>query len=730
MSTSSQSTLRRATIADVPQVVDLINSRKKTGADARLFLPASASQIGWEIEANLITLVSETADGELVAYSTFATAPNTERVCLDPTERAHLDRAFRGNGWDSHVRSQFKAPLLQRSSTVFLERICFSSKVESSASIVAIDCLAMVFALAPRIQYIALASPVALHSVSTDLAATKLSQIWVHLSSSIQVGAPSARGSQSGQIKERRPMFEPALAADSLVPPYFLYVSSRKTISPPLIVRKARVEDCDDLVPLFKRHNMLPPDAGDYHVSEILENKQEDVVSLVAEHRGIAVAFLSASKSVDVDGLCEHFALQDIFPDIIQQRGETPLPTDQDPRLNNVASIRASAENLAAAPEINQDNAGALADDGERHLTYSAETAHEEVISNLANDLRSSAHHPKQTFAEHNAFAIHLFCIDEQYSLHSTELIKPLFDAFPGRNYCLLSQPTVAPEMPLLRAPGGDSLFTRVSPKPECQPRHCLYLAHRFGSLDRVRVRFGRKSESERVVTACLGTESSMSASWCNRLEDVDDEFEPVRPEGASFFVIESFQQIIGFAVVRHEDPQPYCKQFDVNRWVDCQYLMGRGNLFVLEGLVINPLFEGHARWVLQDVMILCEVPMLFYECAAPIDHLSIKVLREQLVPLRPFPHVMSETCQCPVWFICNSLLLEPRVPINDRLVFVGGSDCNVSAIEELVFNDHYRFTNLLLVSPEGLYFPNPPIMSRDVSNWYVSFSPKKWGGT
>jgi hypothetical protein len=55
---------------------------------------------------------------------------------------------------------------------------------------------------------------------------------------------------------------------------------------------------------------MLPKDAGDYQVAEILESKNPDVISLVAEYRGIAIAFVSATAQVDLNIFLESHSLE------------------------------------------------------------------------------------------------------------------------------------------------------------------------------------------------------------------------------------------------------------------------------------------------------------------------------------------------------------------------------------------------------------------------------------
>ena len=64
----------------------------------------------------------------------------------------------------------------------------------------------------------------------------------------------------------------------------------------------------------------------------------------------------------------------------------------------------------------------------------------------------------------------------------SSALLAAAFDAFPDKDYCLLTLPADSPELPLL------AIFTRLLPPPGSALVEVLYLCHRFALLDGLQV--------------------------------------------------------------------------------------------------------------------------------------------------------------------------------------------------------------------------------------------------
>ena len=77
-----------------------------------------------------------------------------------------------------------------------------------------------------------------------------------------------------------------------------------------------------------------------------------------------------------------------------------------------------------------------------------------------------------------------MLCCEPESEQQATSfaLLAAAFDAFPDKDYCLLTLPPDSPEVPLLEA------FTRLLPPPGSALIHVLYLCHRFALLDQLQV--------------------------------------------------------------------------------------------------------------------------------------------------------------------------------------------------------------------------------------------------
>jgi hypothetical protein len=54
-------------------------------------------------------------------------------------------------------------------------------------------------------------------------------------------------------------------------------------------------------------------------------------------------------------------------------------------------------------------------------------------------------------FGESNAFAIQLFCIEDKYVSRSLDFLPKAFDAFPDKDYCIITLPPNIPEFALIQ---------------------------------------------------------------------------------------------------------------------------------------------------------------------------------------------------------------------------------------------------------------------------------------
>ncbi|XP_072167121.1 cilia- and flagella-associated protein 61-like [Diadema setosum] len=125
---------------------------------------------------------------------------------------------------------------------------------------------------------------------------------------------------------------------------FSVFVCHRHDHCPVLFVRKARVEDHDDLTPIFNRQSdMLKTTYGDFFLAELIESQNENNQAIIVETEGTAVGFMSLSTDVDVALLNTCFelgpfhGLRKPHPDDVL-RAPTPPPPEEPTLPDDAAS--------------------------------------------------------------------------------------------------------------------------------------------------------------------------------------------------------------------------------------------------------------------------------------------------------------------------------------------------------------------------------------------------------
>ncbi|XP_033104010.1 cilia- and flagella-associated protein 61-like [Anneissia japonica] len=128
-----------------------------------------------------------------------------------------------------------------------------------------------------------------------------------------------------------------------------VFVCHRHTLCPVLYTRKARVEDHDDLTPIFNRQSdMLRKSYGDYFLAELIEAQDENHHALIVEMEGTAVGFMSVASEVNVELLNSCFELVP-FHGLCKPHPEDVLrpptpPAEEVPVVENAPGSRAGSE--------------------------------------------------------------------------------------------------------------------------------------------------------------------------------------------------------------------------------------------------------------------------------------------------------------------------------------------------------------------------------------------------
>ncbi|XP_065845247.1 cilia- and flagella-associated protein 61-like isoform X2 [Oscarella lobularis] len=543
---------------------------------------------------------------------------------------------------------------------------------------------------------------------------------------------------------------------------YEIRLANRHSYCPVLHIRPARVEDHDDLTPIFNKQNdVLSSTYGDYFLAELIEAQDDYHKAIVAEVEGTAIAFMSLSAEVNVDLLASCFELGPFHglrkvneADTWEERTATESSkssltsllseTEQESRPASVAtgakqdcvSRPASALSSGQSRSLIESQLS-LADTTRTRLSVisqnSLATASGVSVATTGANVKSSVRErsvepqkPKKTIqipiykGTENAFCVQLFCIDERYEMRSVDLLPAAFDLFPDKDFCIITQPHTTPEYPLLQN------FTRVTPKPTSTLHQELYIAHRCSLLDDVIVRQCTPSDREGIESTIKGIDNSEGI-----LNDVDQYNKAGRDpqdEGStplSVFVAECQTQIIGVFVVRQERNIEYIRShYNVEGFV--YYAHHRREEHArLHHFVLNPVFGHYTKHVLKELLRLSRKSCMYYPIypssseSAEIKTYSLATCINDLIPVRgrrqivypldrlgenaPSERILKKMDPFALYHLNRKLTLEPKITINARIVVVGASDVGLSFLESLCFSPHLRFNNLILVSPNGL---------------------------
>jgi len=130
---------------------------------------------------------------------------------------------------------------------------------------------------------------------------------------------------------------------------------------PDLLIREARVEDHDDLVPVFNAQSeVLTERYGEFFIAELIERQDPSNVALVAEVDGHAIGLLALSSEIDVQLLKATFDLDPYAGLEREDEAALAAATDDAPpsrpprrpprRLPTAPTTRTRTTTLAPAP--------------------------------------------------------------------------------------------------------------------------------------------------------------------------------------------------------------------------------------------------------------------------------------------------------------------------------------------------------------------------------------------
>lgn len=672
---------RRTESLDAPDILKLVSS--DTG---KMFGRVNIAHM-IEKSSLAVTLVDE--NNSIVGHAAFYDFPNWN--------------VGKGDHWMSWMKSNFLSENNDPINTLFLHY--YVSKEMFSEGIIS-EILRTVFYAVPLLHFIILLVP-----------------------SDIEIGTTLGK------------VFEPMNKTSTFDAKYNGYICHRHNHCPVLYVREARIEDHDDLMPIFEKHTKsLTEIYGDYFLAELIEAQDESNKCIVADVDGTAVGFMSISTKINTAILKENFEL-DVFNHFIKKVER---------------KIVVEPERIESKEECNPDGTVSVAPSSEGILspdTLPSESPSMKVLSPVKSrmskmSLKSTSDSPTplkkkedkkekeveyrtEEFDIESVFCIQLFIIDEQYEARSIDFLPAIFDLFKDKDFVIMTVPHNVPVFPLLY------VFQRISPKYTSMLPQELYSFHRHGLLKSFNVRpcrMGHTNLISNLVEDIRGKECIMEdVRMYNEYRQDKDGIQ------LYVFVAEVLGQVVGVCILRDEKNIDYIRShYNIEDFVYFQLHETKEHAHLYH-LVLNPTFQQYSKYFLKEVLYLSKKTCLYYPiypdssmqvgknyslvtCLS--DLVAISARRQIIYPLddlednKPINEVIANKEPYALYHINRKLTLEPKVVINIRIVVVGASDVGIAALQTLAFCPHICFNNLTLVSDVDIF--NSPTGFDDVRNSFM----------
>lgn len=636
---------RRTESLDAPEILKLVSASTE-----KIFGRVNVVNI---IEKASLAVTLVNANNEVMGHAAFFDYPNLP----------HVDQSK----WEEWMYPKFNCDKCNPLNTLFMNY--FVSKSDFAHGC-ATEIIRTVFNAVPFLHYIFLVVPQGAETGST------LSELF----------APVAfKESFTGKLNVE------------------LQVCHRHDHCAKLHTRPARVEDHDDLAPIFNRQSdVLTSTYGDFFLAELIESQDETNKCVVADVKGTAVGFMSVCATVDIDLLRSCFDLKPF-------NGLRKLQVETTPTSNHTSPP-------SAVPSEQKIPRSTPTDEQE-------ETKSQQDVIEEAMEEELQVEEGETGVDEASAFCIQLFCIDEKYEMRSLDLLPAVFELFPDKDYCILTVPHLVPEFPLLQS------FIRVTPRKHSTLSQELYIFHRWGLIESFHVR------------PCVAEDKGGVKSLVAQVNGADDIMRDVQQyisdrrdtDGTEMqcFVAKSMEQVVGIALLRREEDIEYIRShYNIEDFIYFNHHR-RDEHAHLHHFALNPVFQQYSKHFLKEVLRLAHKSCLYYPVYPPHSrqeglkpHTTITALND-LVPIRarrqiiypldqlrgnaPSERILKEKEPFSLTHLNRKLTLEPKVTINARIVVVGASDVGVSFLETLVFCPHLRFNNLTLISTHGLPGQLPP---------------------
>uniref|UniRef100_A0A8C1WK50 Si:zfos-223e1.2 n=1 Tax=Cyprinus carpio TaxID=7962 RepID=A0A8C1WK50_CYPCA len=442
-------------------------------------------------------------------------------------------------------------------------------------------------------------------------------------------------------------IFEPVMPVKEEVQ-YSAYICQRHNHCPRLHIRRARVEDHDDLMHIFAEQiTPLVESHGPYFLSELIEAQDEENHAAVCESEGAVVGFVSVSGHMDLKLFNKWFELEE-FEGLRKTNPEHQEEKPEEPRSlgeeNNVTDAQQSDE--AKEPvEVSF----------KRHIHY---------------------------------------------------------DVLQDRDFCVISVPKLTPEFPLLQSFIRVAPLDTSTCSQELYLCHRILEVRVAVSSDIPAVQSLTESLGQResisedldlFLQARKDQDGTALQAFVAQVEGRVVGLIIIRDEEDIEFIRANFdvERFMYFSQHQREEHGRLCHFFlnpifqHHTRYIFREVLRLAHKSCLYYHL--HPPHYSHKNVILHSLaaVLNCMVPVSTRrQIIYPLEELGINAPSQQITKHQA-PFALYHTNR--------KLTMEPKVTINARIVVVGASDTGLAFLEALTFCPHLRFNNLTLISTHGL---------------------------
>ncbi|XP_055839306.1 cilia- and flagella-associated protein 61-like [Episyrphus balteatus] len=618
-----------------------------------------------EFRDSIYSLVVEQESGKMSAYVNIANSPNVS--------------ALPKGCWLEWIQFHFKLTQITYGNTLFLTYLVVDDPYNNS---ILKDIYEEMFLREPKIKFICTVAP-PIDSIYEDILAVHSKQIF-SLDKSIN------RLSQS------------------------IFVCERYNIIPRMRLRRALVEDNDDLVEIIdQKLKGVRLELGEYYIAEqVIRNDPEEAI-IVAEILNNTVGMMWLNTRVNQKVLGENFETtifgnfikksQNQHTDTIKTKSVIDLIRKRsDIFFDSIYDDRKTKQNINSPKEplslnnmyINTSSNDSNDDSNEFEEEYPRNLFRKwnQINTNLRSPYTYVEETKKYIKAPQksdlgNVFAIQLFGLSSTIDPRRIyDLIGSSFSAYPDKDYCIISLPSTEASSNSLN---GFLLeyFSRAIPRVGCKISDCLYVAHRNSFLTEIEL-----SELTRQDIADVESILCYSAFKGSRIYNVADIMQSIEEyltnQWSTFNVltIRCGGCVIGFVVLRtnclmNEFRRNYVLHNDDDLYPEWQ----SGELKYLH---LHPAFIWEWVHVTREIFRLTGCCSIFYKLRQESNKPILNSILLNMFPLLPRRRIYDAFIDpYALYYINIKMCHMARTQVENKIVIVGFNETCKGFLKTLFFS-------------------------------------------